>query len=133
MTDLAVTAARLLKKFGEPILISSTLGNDEFDPITGDPLPATAPTTILANAYLGRFTNDELADSSILTTDAKAIVEVKGILPEVGWFVEPSPGVSDWYEYFTKAVGSNIARIMNVRQVRRSGKNIIFILQLRAN
>lgn len=119
MTDLAVTAARLLAKNGEPVtLTNGEAGVIEFDPITGDPITPAAPVTVTANAYPSRYNNDEIDGSSIQSGDIRLILEVVTPRPESGWSV---------------TVDGQTYRIMDVRPVRKAGSDKVLICQIRRN
>lgn len=135
MTDLAITAARLLRDYGEPVnLTNGQVGVIEFDPITGDPITPAAPIAISTMGYLGRYTATDADGTNILMTDARLILPKLSLRPQKGWFASAgSPEMNDFYEYFFEIVGSATARIMSVQSVRLKASDVIYICQLRAS
>lgn len=119
MTDLAVTAARLLAKNGEPVtLTNGEAGVIEFDPITGDPITPAASVMITANAYPSRYQANEIDGSSIQSGDIRLILEVVTPRPESGWSV---------------TVDGQTYRIMDVKPIRKAGADKLLICQIRRN
>jgi hypothetical protein len=119
MTDLAVTAARLLKANGEPVtLTDGEAAVIEFDPITGDEITPDAPISITAFGYPSRYNSDETDGTNIRSGDIRLILEITDPRPQVGW---------------TATVDGITYRIMDVKAIRKAGKDKLNICQIRSN
>lgn len=108
------TASKLLKKFGEPLVFKYETGGG-FHPDTGEPLPATV-VTVNGFGYPGRYESSDIDGTSIRSSDIRLTVERVSERPQVGWNV-----TVDAKEY----------RVMDVRNVRLSGSDVIYICQIR--
>jgi len=117
MTDLAVTASRLLAKFGEPVTLTDGAAV-EYDPITGDAVLPPAGSTVTLNGYPSRYDKSEVDGTNIRSSDTRLILEVGAVRPLVGWLA---------------TVDGVTYRLMDVRPVRRSGSDKVLICQARAN
>lgn len=117
MGTQAQTATRLLAKYGEPVAVTF---NDwaEYDPITGAPDGSNTQTTVQAVAYPTAYFAREIDGTVIQAGDIRLVLELMAPVPVIGC---------------TVAIGGTTYRIMDIRQVRLSGANIIFICQLRAS
>lgn len=128
--SLADTAAALLVKFGEEVTITSLPTAPGFDPITGAPStggPAPGPgpgpggdgeTVEVAYGYPAGYKAGEVDGQAIMAGDIKLILEVTATEPQVGG---------------KALVDGSTYRIMDLKRIRRSGVNTIYICQLRAN
>lgn len=112
--SIAATASKLLKKFGEPVLFSYTVGG-EYDPATGGSTGGT-PAEISGNGYPSRYGSGELGGGAIESGDTRLICEKLSARPDIGWGC---------------LVDGQIYRVMDVQPVRKSGADIIYIVQLR--
>lgn len=108
------TASKLLKKFGEPFVFKYETGGG-FHPDTGAPLPATT-VLLTGSGYPGRYETNEIDGTNIRSTDIRLTVEKISTRPLVGW---------------TVTVDSQAYRVMDVRNVRLSGADVIYICQIR--
>lgn len=116
--DTAIaTAKRLLSKYGESATFTYVTGSD-IDPATGEVTDAGDDVDIVANVYLGRYEKADIDNTNVLATDGRLIVEKIAIEPKSGWDV---------------SVNSVDYRIMDVRTIRMSAKDVIYICQVRAN
>lgn len=119
MTDLAVTASKLLAKYGEPVTLTDGIGGAaEFDPVTGDPIIPAPAVAITANGYPSRYNSKDVDGQNIQQNDVRLILEAVTPKPERGWAV---------------TVAGVTYRIENVQDIRRSGDTKVLICQLRAN
>lgn len=117
MSREADAAAGLLARFGEPVLIEFP-GVAGFDPITGGAITAEVGISYIANAYPGRYTQGELADTAIKATDIRLILELLPQRPVVGCL----------------AVVQGVAhRVMDLQAIRKAGADVLYICQLRKN
>ena len=112
--SIADTAARLLKDKGEPVLFSYTAGGS-YDPLTGGVTGGT-PETVTGFGYPSSYNSNELSGTSINSGDTRLICEKLGERPAVGWNC-----LVDEKDYL----------VMDVQPVRKSGVDIIYIIQLR--
>jgi hypothetical protein len=116
MSNLIPTATRLLNKNGEPVVIQSPSQGGGIDPITGDPLPPVVGTTINTMGYLGKYQSQEIDGTNIQTNDGKLIIAATSPRVLEGW---------------NATVDNRTYRIIKVNPVRKAGKDIILILQVR--
>jgi hypothetical protein len=116
MSNLIATAQKLLDTNGEAVVIQSPNQSGGIDPITGDPLPPLAGTTINAMGYLGKYQSQEIDGTNIQTNDGKLIVAATNPRVLEGW---------------NATVDNRTYRIIKVNPVRKAGKDIILILQVR--
>lgn len=117
MSAQAQTAARLLAKYGEPLTVTFT-DWAEYDPITGADVGSSTISTVAAMGYTSAYHTKEIDGTVIQAGDIRLILELITPVPIIGCLVE---------------VDSTTYRIMDIRSVRLSGDNIIFICQIRAN
>ena len=115
--SLADTASKLLAKNGEPVTIQFP-GTPGFDPITGDPTTAVPGQTIACKGYPSRYKSSEIDGSTIISGDVRLIMEL----------VTPRPTVNS-----TATVDAKTYRIMDLQPIRKSGADVVYIAQLRAN
>lgn len=119
MTDLAITAANLLARFGEPVTVSDGLpGVTQHDPVTSEPIASSAGDPVTANGYPSRYNKTEIDGENVRAGDVRLILEVITPRPQVGW---------------SATVDGVTYRMMKVMPVRRSGADKVLIIQLRAN
>ena len=112
--SIAQTASKLLKQFGEAIVFTYETGGG-FHPDTGAPLPSTV-ITVNGFGYPGRYESNDIDGTSIRSSDIRLTVERVSERPQVGWNV---------------TVDSKEYRVMDVRNVRLSGSDVIYICQIR--
>lgn len=117
MADTAAQAAKLLNKFGEAVSITFA-GTASFDPITGEPATPSAGTTFSAKAYAGKYISSDVDGAVIQANDIRLLLE---IIPQ-----RPVRGC-------TVLVDGTTYRVMDVQAIRKSGVDVIYICQLRAN
>ena len=111
-------ARRLLLKSGEPVVFTVDGGGLEFDPITGEELPDTSPSTLELLAYPSTYRNSELNGEIVKAGDIRLIVEPSDDRPAVNWSV-----LVDGVNY----------RVMQVQSIRKAGQDYLTICQIRAN
>ena len=116
--SLADTAANLLLKNGEAVVIEYTPTTPAYNPITGAPQTASSPVTVTANGYPSGYKNSEIDGNVIKAGDIKLILELLAVRPSSG-------------DYAT--VEGLKYRVMDVMPIRKAGADIIYICQLRAN
>lgn len=116
MTDLRASAKRLLTKYGDLASLSYTTGGT-INPATGQGTAGTT-TTLTANGYPSRFKGSDVNGTSILSSDIRFVCEYTDDLPQVGWDVE--------------LLGKTY-RVMDRWRTRSEQRDLIWILQLRAN
>lgn len=117
MADTAAQAAKLLNKFGEAVTVTFP-GNAAFNPITGAPATPTSGTTYTAKGYAGKYISTDIDGAVIQANDIRLILEIIPNRPDRGC---------------TVLVDGTTYRVMNVQAIRKSGVDVIYILQLRAN
>ena len=117
MSAQAQTAARLLAKYGEPLTVTFT-DWAEYDPITGADVGSSTTSTIVAVGYPSAYHTKEIDGSVIQAGDLRLILELIAPVPVIGCLVE---------------IDGTTYRIMDIKSVRLSGENVIFICQIRAN
>jgi hypothetical protein len=116
--SLAATASKLLAANGEGVTITFPPSTPAFDPVTGAAQTPSAAQTVTGNGYPAGYTASEIDGEAIKAGDIKLILEKVGTRPEVN---------------ATATVDGKTYRIMDVQFIRRSGADIIYICQLRAN
>lgn len=116
--SLAATASRLLAANGEAVTITFPPSTPAFNPVTGAAQTPTASQTITGSGYPAGYEGSEIDGETIKAGDVKLILEKVSTRPEAG---------------ATATVDSKTYRIQNVQFIRRSGADIIYICQLRAN
>ena len=112
--SITQTASKLLKKFGEAVVFTYEIGGG-FHPDTGAHLPSTV-VTVNGFGYPGRYESNDIDGTSIRSGDIRLTVEKISSRPLVGW---------------TVTVDGKAYRVMDVRNVRLSGTDVIYICQLR--
>ncbi len=117
MSGQAQTAARLLAQYGEPLTVTFT-DWAEYDPITGADIGSSTTSTVNAVGYPSAYRTKEIDGVVIQAGDIRLILELITPVPVVGCLV---------------AIDGTTYRIMDIKSVRLSGANIIFICQIRAN
>jgi len=119
MSREAASAARLLAKDGELVAFTAP-GTPAFDLVTGEPIPGGGTTgmTYAVHAYPGRYTAAEVDGTTVQSSDIRLTAEVFDVRPAVGWDV---------------AVDGKTYRVMDVRAVRKGGRDVVTICQLRAS
>ena len=117
MAETAAQAAKLLNKFGEAVTITFA-GTAGFDPITGEPATPSAGTSYSAKGYAGKYISTDVDGAVIQANDIRLLLEIIPQRPERGC---------------TALVDGTTYRIMNVQAIRKSGIDVIYICQLRAN
>lgn len=117
MAQTAAQAAKLLNKFGEAVTITFP-GTAAFDPITGAPVTPTSGTSYTAKGYAGKYVSSDIDGAVIQANDIRLILELIAQRPERGC---------------TALVDSTTYRVMDVQAIRKTGEDVIYICQLRAN
>ena len=117
MSGQAQTAARLLAKYGEPVIVTFT-DWAEYDPITGADVGSSTISTINAVGYPSQYHTKDIDGVVIQAGDIRLILELINPEPVIGCLVE---------------INNTVYRIMDIQSIRLSGQDIIFICQVRAN
>lgn len=112
--SIAATAARLLAKFGEPVSFTATEGGT-YDPATGGKSGGT-PLAIEGFGYPSNYNRGEMSGTAIEDGDIRLVCEKLSTRPAVGW---------------NCLVDSINYRVMDVQPIRKTGADIIYIVQLR--
>lgn len=111
--NLTATAARLLKQFGAPGVLSRVT-TGEYDPATG-----TAPTTtetVMANAVVFDY-DAKLIDGSVIQQgDKQCFMETKALAPQ-------AVDTFDW--------GGMVHQVIAVKPLAPAGAAVLYELQLR--
>ena len=116
--SLELTASKLLASNGEAVTLTFPPTTPAFDPITGAAQAPSASTTVTGNGYPSGYKKTEIDGEVIKAGDIKLILEKVTQRPEVS---------------ATATVDGKTYRIQDVQLVRKSGADIIYICQLRAN
>lgn len=114
---LAATASRLLEQFGEPVTLAYETGGD-IHPATGEVITPATSVEIAGNGYAGRYTSQDLGGGNIESGDIRLTLEKVSERPQKGW---------------SCTVDGDTYRVMDVRKVRKSAEDVIYICQLRRN
>lgn len=117
MSNLALTASKLLAAKGEPVTITF-LGNNATNPITGASATPTADTVYTGNGYPSKYMKKDVDGANIQAGDVRLILELIDERPSVGCLA---------------TIDATTYRIMDVNPIRLTGADIIYICQLRAN
>lgn len=112
--NLADTASRLLAKHGEPIAFQYTIAG-KYDVATGDVPPAKV-VDIIGNGYPSAYKQNLVNGKSIIAGDVRLICEKLSERPEQNWQC---------------TVDSEVYAVKDVQPIRKSGGDIIYIIQLR--
>lgn len=107
---------RLLSKHGEPVTLSYLTGRI-VDEATGEITAEGTTIAIDAYGYPGRYMANEVNGGSIQSSDTRLLLENVSTRPQVGWSAE---------------FDSKVHRVMDVRPVRKSATDIVYILSCRA-
>lgn len=116
--SLSATASRLLAANGEPVTITFPPTTPAFDPVTGAAQEPNAAQAITGSGYPAAYEGSEIDDVTIKAGDVRLILEKVSVRPQVG---------------AAATVDNIIYRIQSVKFIRKSGSDIIYICQLRAN
>ena len=116
--SLATTASKLLASNGEAVTLTFPPSTPAFDPITGAPQAPSASEVVTGNGYPSAYRKSEIDGNVIKAGDIRLILEKVSRRPEVN---------------ATTTVNAKTYRIQDVQLVRKSGADIIYICQLRAN
>lgn len=112
---LTATASRILTKYGEAVVLSYISGG-AIDPATGIGVPGT-PTQVTGYGYPSRYEKSEVDGAVIRHDDVRLVLEKVAQRPQSGW---------------SALVDSKLYRVMDVRPVRRSATDVIYICQCRS-
>ena len=111
------SAKRMLAKYGETVVITFA-GLPSYNPITGAVEVGTVGASYTAKGYPSRYGKDEIDGATIMTNDVRLILELIDQRPEVGC---------------TALVDGVTYRVMNVKPIRKSGADVIYICGIRRN
>ena len=112
---LETSARNVLTRLGESVTFTYSTG-ESIDPITGEVTPGTE-TTVAGFGYPGAYNSNEIDGTLIQQGDIRLTLEKVSAVPQVQWRC---------------TVNSEEYRVENVRRVRQSGADVIYICQLRA-
>lgn len=116
-TDEAIAGAiAQLQEDGELVTFTPTESGDVYDPATGGTTGGTTGTPVTAYAYPSGYKNNEQNGDTVKAGDIRLVTQKMTTRPIVGWTV-----VVDTVTY----------RVMDVKPIRQSGVDIIYICQLR--
>ncbi len=117
MSNPAATASRLLTRYGETVTVNAP-DTGGYNPITGEPGDSEPGATYTGKGYPGRYQKSEINGTTIQSGDVRLILELLSQRPQVGW---------------TVTVDADTYRIMDVNPIRKTGADVLYICQLRAN
>lgn len=117
MGQTAAQAAKLLDKFGETVTINFT-GTAGYDPVTGEPTTPVSGNSYTAKGYAGKYVSTDIDGAVIQANDIRLVLELIAERPERGC---------------SAVVDGTTYRVMDVQAIRKSGADVIYICQLRAN
>jgi hypothetical protein len=117
MSNIALTASKLLAAKGEPVTITF-IGGGATDPITGETEAPAANVDYTANGYPSKYMQKDIDGTNIQAGDVRLILELVPVRPEVGC---------------QATIDDGTYRVMDVQPIRLSGSDVIYICQLRAN
>jgi len=109
------TASRLLRKYGETVSIRFETGGD-IDPATGQTRSAADVVTIIGFGYPSNYEQGEIDGTHIETGDIRLVLERINQRPETSWRC---------------TIDDKSYRIMDVQPIRKSGFDVLYIVQLR--
>lgn len=110
-------ARGLLSKWGETVTFQYNSG-EVVDAATGAVTSPGVTVSVTGKGYIGRYTADDIDGMNVLSTDGRLIVEKVAVVPQVGWDL-----LADGRTF----------RVMSVQKVRKTGTDIVYICQIRAN
>lgn len=113
---LAATASRLLTKYGEAVSLSYVAGGS-VDPATGVVVTPQTPVAVSGFGYPSRYEKSEVDGAVIRHDDVRLVLEKVSERPQSGW---------------KATVDGKAYRVMDVRPVRRSAADVIYICQCRS-
>lgn len=113
---LSATASRLLTKYGEAVTLSYKTGGG-VDPATGTVTTPQTTVTVGGFGYPSRYQKEEIDGAVIKADDVRLVLEKVAERPQSGW---------------SALVDSKQYRVMDVRPVRRSATDVIYICQARS-
>ena len=116
-SGLTATAARLLLKYGQSVVLKYETGGT-IDPATGVVTVPATQETVTGYGAATRYKNSEIDGTLIKSSDQRLILERVAVEPLVGWRAQVSGK-----EY----------KIMDVMPVSPADEDVIYICQLRLN
>lgn len=116
--SIADTASRLLATYGEAVTITTPPTTPAFNPITGAAQTPSGGGTITGFGYPSAYRKSEIDGDVIKAGDIRLLLEKTSDRPAVN---------------YTIVVDSKTYRIQAVQTIRKSGADVIYICQLRAN
>ena len=114
---LTTTAARLLLKYGQSVMLKYESGGTA-DPATGVVTVPATQETVNGYGVASRYKNAEVDGTLIKSSDQRLILEKVSTVPQVGWRAQVSGK-----EY----------KVMDVMPVSPGNEDVIYICQLRLN
>ncbi len=116
-SGLTTTAARLLLKYGQTVVLKFETGGT-VDPATGIVTDAATVTTVTGSGAASRYKNAEVDGTVIRSGDQRLILEKVSTMPQTGWRAQVSGK-----EY----------KVMDVTPISPGNEDVIYICQLRLN
>lgn len=113
---IAITASRLLAKYGEEVSLSYATGGG-VDPATGEVTTPATKVTVGGYGYPSRYEKSEVDGAVIRHDDVRLVLEKVAERPQSGW---------------AATVDGKAYRVMDVRPIRRSASDVIYICQCRS-
>jgi len=112
---LQTTATRLLRENGQAITLNYE-SSEVIDPATGVVTTVATNNSISGYGLASNYDQSEIDGNSIRSSDIKLLLSNTSSAPQPGW---------------TATVDSKVHRVMDVRQIKPAGTNVMYILQLR--
>lgn len=116
MSNASANAIRLLKAKGEAVQVTFPSA-PSFDPVTGDTIAGGVPVVLAGYGYSGQYKSGDVDGTVIKSGDVRLVLGVLSDRPVVG-----SSVLVDGVTY----------RAMSVSPIRESGRDVLYIVQLRA-
>jgi hypothetical protein len=116
--SIAETASKLLARYGEAVAMTMPPSTPAFNPVTGAAQTPSASTTVIGFGYPSAYRKGEIDGVTIKAGDIRLILEKIVSQPAAG---------------YTIAVDGTTYRIQDVQKIRKTGADVIYICQLRAN
>jgi len=116
--SLADTATSLLTQFGEAVTVEYPLATPAYDPITGEAQTPSSASTASGFGYPSAYRSGDIDGDIIRANDVRLILQVLDDRPVKGSHV---------------TVNSVKYRVMETQFIRKTGSDVVYICQLRAN
>lgn len=114
-SSLQATATRLLTENGQSITLTYQTA-EVINPATGVVTTPATTNTISGYGIATNYDKSEIDGNAIQSSDIRLLISNISTAPGSGW---------------TASVDGKVHRVMDVRQIKPAGTNIMYILQLR--